>query len=552
MRILPANGFWQRLSVKLILSLTVIVILVATTSGLYQAQTQRKRLLDTMIQGADQLSKGITSATWHAMLVDRRLAAYEIMSKIAEQQGINRIRMFNREGRVMYSTRGDEDTGSVNMTSEVCLPCHAGSKPTADLTIRSRTRIVNEANGRRTLSMVTPIYNEPSCSQAACHAHPSSLRVVGVLDVSLRLDPVEQEEANVRNQIAVTILVQVVVTALFLIVFVRWFVGLPIGELIAGTKAVSAMELDRPIEIGHNSLELNALVDSFNRMRERLRAALDEVNQFTQHLETKVSQRTEQLKLAQQKLMHSDRLASLGQLSASVAHEINNPVAGILNLSMLMQRIMKNGTIPPGREDEFKKYLSQVVAETARVGRIVSDLLAFSRRSKPQHVPVELNKLIERTVSLIDHKLRLGDVTMQLELQQDLSMLMGDPSQLQQVVLNLVLNAAEATGKGGGLVKVTTRNTPDGRSVEMEVADNGEGIQPENLNLIFDPFFTTKPEGKGVGLGLAVIYGIVQAHDGDVDVFSTPGAGSRFVVTLPLAGSNHHAARQDQPAGVSS
>lgn len=540
------------MSVKLIFSITLIVILVASTYGFYHIQTQRKRLLDTMIQGADQLSKGITSATWHAMLVDRRSAAYEIMSKIAEQQGINRIRMFNREGRVMYSTRGQEDYVPANKTAEVCLPCHAGSKRAAGLTIHSRTRIVAEPGGRRTLSMVTPIYNERACSQAACHAHPASVKVLGVLDVSLLLDPVEQEEANIRDQIAVTILVEVIVMALFLIFFVRRFVVRPIGELIVGTKAVSAMELDHTIEVRHRSVELDALVDSFNRMKERLRAALDEVNQFTQQLETKVAQRTEQLKLAQQKLMQGDRLASLGQLSASVAHEINNPVAGILNLSMLMQRITKGGTIPAGREEEFRKYLSQVVSETARVGRIVSDLLAFSRRSKPQHVPVELNKLVERTLSLIQHKLRLADVTAELRLQPDLPPLMGDPSQLQQVILNLLLNAADATGKSGGSIRVVTRMATDGGSVEMEVADKGEGILPENMNRIFDPFFTTKSERKGVGLGLAVLYGIVQAHDGDVEVFSAPGAGSRFVVKLPLAGGVHGNGSETLPAPMTS
>lgn len=540
------------MSVKLIVSITVIVTLVAGSYGAYHIQTQRKRLLDTMIQGADQLSKGITSATWHAMLADRRSAAYETMSKIAEQQGINRIRMFNREGRVMFSTRGEEDHGAANMTSEVCLPCHAGPKPTSNLTIRSRTRIVTENGGRRVLSMVTPIYNERSCSQAACHAHPNTVKVLGVLDLSLLLDPVEQEEANIRNQIAVTIIVEVVVIALFLVFFVRRFVVTPIDELIVGTKAVSNMELDHPLEVRDRSLELDALIDSFNRMKERLRAALDEVNQFTQQLETKVSQRSEQLKLAQQKLMQGDRLASLGQLAASVAHEINNPVAGILNLSMLMQRITKGGTIPAGREEEFKKYLSQVVSETARVGRIVSDLLAFSRRSKPQHVPVELNRIVERTLSLIQHKLRLADITTALELQPDLPPLMGDPSQLQQVVLNLLLNAAEATGKSGGTIRMVTRMAKDGGNIEMEVADNGEGILPENLNRIFDPFFTTKPEGKGVGLGLAVLYGIVQAHDGDVEVFSTPGSGTRFVVKLPLAGSAQATWSEAQPAGTPS
>lgn len=535
---MPEGGvrsLWRRLSFKLILSLTVIVILVSSAYAFYHIQTQRQQILNTMILGADQLSKGITSATWHAMLADNRAAAYEIMHKIAEQQGVDRIRIFNREGRVMYSTNAAEIDRLESKTAAACAPCHGPGAVKQSLTIRTRVRIVDAPKEHRVLTMVTPIHNEPACSNAACHAHPASQTVLGVLDVSLKLDPVIQEEANVRRQIALSIAVQIAVIALFLVVFVRQFVVLPIRELIAGTKAVSAMNLDRPITIRHRSLEMDALVDSFNLMRDRLGAANDEVGRFTQELEDKVTRRTEQLRLAQHKLMQTDRLASLGQLSASVAHEINNPVAGILNLSMLMQRIVNDDGIPKGREPEFRKYLGQVVSETSRVGRIVSDLLSFSRRSKPQRGPADLNALIQRTLSLVDHKLKLANIALESRLDPNLPHLPCDASQMQQVILNLVMNAAEATAnRQDGRIVVETRLGADGQTMELLIQDNGEGMTPEVVKRIFDPFFTTKPDGKGVGLGLAVLYGIVQAHDGDVEVTSAPGQGSTFVVSLPL------------------
>jgi two-component system NtrC family sensor kinase len=179
--------------------------------------------------------------------------------------------------------------------------------------------------------------------------------------------------------------------------------------------------------------------------------------------------------------------------------------------------------------------MSRISTETARVGRIVSDLLAFSRRSKPQRTNADLNKLVRSTVSLVGHKLKLSDTQVELALADDLPLVSCDPSQMQQVILNLVLNGAEAClAKRNGLVRVTTR-AARGSTVELLVTDNGEGIAPENLGKIFDPFFTTKPEGKGVGLGLAVLYGIVQAHDGEIDVKSKVGGGTTFVVSLPLA-----------------
>jgi two-component system, NtrC family, sensor kinase len=207
----------------------------------------------------------------------------------------------------------------------------------------------------------------------------------------------------------------------------------------------------------------------------------------------------------------------------------------VLNLSMLMQRLLTDDGIPPGRLQDFRKYLSQVVNETTRVGRIVSDLLAFSRRSKPQRVQTNLNKIVTTTLSLISHKLKLMNVECQMELQPDLPAVPCDPSQIQQVVLNLLLNGAEATqSRNERRVSIRTAVDHDIPAVALWVTDSGDGIAQGNLAKIFDPFFTTKPEGKGVGLGLAVSYGIIEAHGGDIEVKSRPGEGATFKLTLPL------------------
>src|SRR5664280_658514 len=455
----------RRLARKLMLSITVIVIIVAAVSGLVNVTTEEQQLLNTMIVGADQLSKGITSATWHAMLDDHREAAYQVMQTIALKQGIDRIRMFNRAGQVMFSTNPEDQASATETLPESNHP-----------DLPSRVRIFRGANGRRRLAMATPIYNEPSCSQAQCHAHPVGMKVLGVLDLRLNLENVDHEVASMKFRVLLVTAVEVTLISLFIIYFTPRFLSRPIDKLIEGTKAVSQMELDKPLDIVGSSEELDELARSFDVMRDRLRTALVEINQFTQNLETKVEERTQQLKAAQKKLLHSDRLASLGQLSASVAHEINNPISGVLNLSMLMQRMLKDDGVPPGRLEEFRKYLTQVTNETARVGRIVSDLLAFSRRGKPQRAAADLNRIVRATLSL-------------------------------------ALNAAEATHGGSDRrVSVSTSRGPG--MVALAVSDNGEGIPPENLGKIFDPFFTTKSDGKGVGLGLAGSFGIIEAHGG--------------------------------------
>jgi two-component system NtrC family sensor kinase len=506
----------RRLGRKLMLSITVIVIIVAAVSGLVNIKTEENQLLNTMVLGADQLSKGITSATWHAMLDDNRQAAYEVMQTIAAKQGIDRIRMFNSAGQAMFSTRPDDPRGAP-----------------ARLEANQNLRITEGAVGHRLLEMRTPIFNEPSCSQAACHAHPKTTKVLGMLDLQLSLETVDQEVANMKYRVLLVTGVEITLISLFIIFFTRRFLERPIDRLIVGIKAVSQMNLEKPIGVEHSSQEIDELARSFDVMRERLRLAVAELNQFTQNLEIKVEERTRQLQAAQKKLLHTDRLASLGTLSASVAHEINNPISGVLNLSMLLQRMLKTDGVPPERLEEFRKYLTQITNETARVGRIVSDLLAFSRRSKPQRAPADLNKVVRTTLSLVQHKMKLSNVEVTTALGEEVPNIQCDSSQVQQVVLNLLLNAAEATqSKAERRVAVSTAAEQD--TVLLTVSDNGEGISPENQAKIFDPFFTTKSEGKGVGLGLAVSYGIVQAHGGEIEVKSKVGEGTTFTISLPV------------------
>ena len=319
----------RRLDFKLIFSLTILIVAISCISGYLNFRMQKDRLVEAMILGADQLSRSITSATWHAMLDDDRKAAYEMMRVIADKQGVDRIRMFNREGRLVFSTDAQEQP-SLDQSFQrrlYELPwCDAGPDQAGQSI--SRVRYATSPDGIKTLNIVTPIHNEPSCSNASCHAHLATTKVLGVLDVALRLDPVQQQTRAATVQTILSTVVAVIIGAAFVILFTRRFVATPIREVIQGTKALSAMQLDRPIQIRRRSQELDELVDSINRMRERLKIAVDDLNEMQQTLESKVVERTEQLRAAHRKLLQADRLASLGQLAASVAHEINNPISG--------------------------------------------------------------------------------------------------------------------------------------------------------------------------------------------------------------------------------
>jgi two-component system NtrC family sensor kinase len=514
---------------RLILTLTALVAVVEGIFASINIHREERALLESMVRGADQLSHAITNATWHAMLADRRDDAYQVITAIGQQPGIESIRIFNKEGLVTYST-DPHAARQVDKNAEACFLCHEREQPLVRLDAPNRARIYRGSDGKRRMGMVTPVYNEPACSQAACHAHPAEKTVLGVIDVSMGLGPVEAVVDEMKwNGILIT-LTQFLVIGVLIVFLTRRFVGVPLHKLMRGAEAIGAMDLGERIDI-RSPEELRRVGESFNDMAARLQAAMAQLDDFTRELERKVEERSRQLGVAQRKLIQSDRLASLGQLSASVAHEINNPLSGVLNLSMLLQRILREDGIPPERIAEFRGYLQDIAAETTRVGRIVTDLLAFSRRSGPQRAPRDLDQMVRHTISLLDHKLQLGNVRAELELAPGMPAVPCDGGQIQQVLVNLVMNAAEAMPEGG---RLWLRTRVEGDDAVIEVEDEGSGIPEAILPRIFDPFFTTKGEGKGVGLGLAVVYGIVDSHGGAIDVCSGAGSGTRFTVRLPL------------------
>jgi two-component system NtrC family sensor kinase len=386
------------------------------------------------------------------------------------------------------------------------------------------------------MSIVTPIPNEPGCSTAACHARDGERRVLGVLDLTLDLGRVDRELADLRQRSLVITLVTVAVIAAFLFFVIRRLLDRPVRALVEGTKAVAHLDLDQAIEVG-SSTELGTLATSFNVMQDRLREARARNEEFLQQLEQKVEDRSRELAATQEKLVQSDRLASLGQLAASVAHEVNNPISAVLNLSVFLQRILKEDGIPPDRLPDFRRHLRQISDETARAGRIVTDLLTFSRRSSPRRSPADLNAVVNDALSLVGHRMELAGIQVATDLAQDLPLVPCDRGHIQQVLINLALNAVEAL-QGKGRIQIRTRADPARREAVLEVEDDGPGIPKEMIHRIFDPFFSTKLGEKGVGLGLSVAYGIVEAHGGRLTVRSTVGRGTTFAVRLPLDGAN--------------
>jgi signal transduction histidine kinase len=263
----------------------------------------------------------------------------------------------------------------------------------------------------------------------------------------------------------------------------------------------------------------------------RLLAALEDHNR---RLEETVAERTQALVQATQRLALADRLAAIGQLAGGVAHEINNPLSGILAFAQLLLRDLQAGTLDPGEELEF---LGEIEAAALRCKKIVEHLLRFSRQAQRDEVrPLSLNVLVEEAVPLIEHQYAVRGVRLRCTLDPALPEVSGSGARLQQVLLTLLSNAFDATllqkgGGGGGQIEVTTRALPG--AAQLIVRDEGPGIDADSRPRLFSPFFSTKPEGRGAGLGLAVSYGIVTEHRGTIEARDAAAGGAEFTVTLP-------------------
>jgi signal transduction histidine kinase len=281
----------------------------------------------------------------------------------------------------------------------------------------------------------------------------------------------------------------------------------PVERLSGATRTIAQGRFDIKVNVDSRD-EIGTLAASFNQMAAQL------------------SDREKALRDAQVKLTQSEKLAALGQLGAGIAHEVKNPLAGILGCAQLSLRGAEDGT-------PLKKNLLLIEKETKRCKTIIENLLKFARRETSVLEPTDINRVVEDAVAIALHQLELQQIKTRMDLDRALPVVLASANQIQQVLMNLMLNAQHAMEGRPGSISLTTRQR-DPEWIEIRVSDTGPGISAENMKKLFEPFFTTKPVGKGTGLGLSVSYGIIKAHGGEIRAESEPGKGATFIITLPL------------------
>ena len=609
---------------KLTTAVDITVVLIISVFAYVNIRSHNNNLLAEVERHAIQISQTVKSSTEYDMLVNEHDRIHETIRRLGQQESIERIRIMNKVGVITYSSDPSEIGKAVDMGTESCVRCHYVNPPLERLEMKARTRVFRRPNDNSgALGVITPIYNQPSCWTADCHAHPQSRTVLGVFDVIMPLAAVDADMRRGRIEIVIFAATAVVMLSLIIGVFVRRWVSVPVAQLVGATQRVAGGDLSQTIDETRRD-EIGMLARSFNQM-------------------------THKLSEARLQLVQSDKMASLGRLAAGVAHEINNPLTGVLTYSSLM--------LKRARSREEQEDLKVIVRETIRCRDIVKSLLDFARQSVSRKRASDINEVITRAISVVARQLSLNRIVVEQDLQPNLTHPIIDANQMEQVLVNLVVNAADAIGAQGG--KITLRSSAislspvgilqikqavcpkrhnlidnevrfdgkpsirikarcegkegfvhidpvygksgnrhgfsfdlrgkvefvcpecssslviEGRTcprcsapvltfeappkglveicsrsgcswqrwedvdasgnreyIEFQVRDTGCGISAEDLLKIYEPFHSTKG-AKGTGLGLAVVWGIIDSHNGSIQVESEVGKGTTFTVRIP-------------------
>ena len=615
---------FNKIGTRLILAVSLTVIIIIGVFAYFNIQTHSKNLISEVERHTNQLSETIKNTMQFDMLQNHREHITRIINTVGDEECIKNVRLLNKRGEIIYSTDKSEIGSIVNEKSEGCSACHLGDEPREQLPIKERSRIFQiHPDSSQMLGIINPIYNQQSCWDADCHAHMKGQTVLGVLDLTVCLKEVEKLTNQSKMDVALFALIAILTIAIILRILVKILIQRPVRDLVKATNYVAVGNLSHKIEYTRKD-EIGQLADSFDNMTLKL-------------AETRMQ------------LFQSDKMASIGRLAAGVAHEINNPLTGVLTYSSFLLKRVKNNP-------EMKADLEVIVRETKRSREIVKGLLDFSRQSTPKKGKVEISEIMDNAIAVISNQLKINHIVVEKKCGKNIPSITADANQIQQVFLNLLINAIDAIGKKGGKIEVSTEevslspygliqirnatcskghslvdeehkingmpsiklkaksesnegfvhldpiygrhqdhygiqfndneivhlycpqcgislvdekrvgpncgaptyslivpgqgaiegctkfnctwqkwdavdNAGDIKFVEIKISDTGSGIDDKYLSKIFDPFYSTKGQ-QGTGLGLSVIWGIVNNHKGKIIVDSALDEGTTFTIHL--------------------
>ncbi len=492
----------------------------------------------TISQNGDNISSIIEGSLYYSMLENDKAMLQRTLDVISNMSGIDEVNLYDDHDQLAFSSVHREENSHSNPN---CISCHhdlASRFSTAEKSYRvvgdvPECGIHQQVQGIRHLLIRQPILNEPSCYTAECHAHDEADKVLGSMLVTMPLEDLDTFSVQSSRDFMLLAMLIIILLVTFLVVFTRKRIKDPLNSIVKASEAVSSGDGNIRLEIKPDLLDDMRLVSvAFNNMLDNIDAATNELQNWSQQLEYKVQKKSEELSAAHNELIHVERIASLGKLSSSVAHEINNPLSGILIYNKLIYKQLNSSEFDHPKKESILKNLKLIESETKRCGDIVRGLLDFSRKEREDFEPVHIHKLLEETYRLMTHSIKIADISFSTDFRAVNDRVICSPNQVKQACVALLVNASEAVQEQGEIV-IGTSN-PDEEHISIVVADNGSGISPVDLPHIFEPFFSTKHDTSGIGLGLSIVHGIVENHKGRIDVKSEPGQGTTITIVLSL------------------
>jgi len=530
--------FGRSIYARVVLIISILSVFLFVSFGIIFRSVYEQYLNTVILQSGNNVGSLVEGALYHSMLENDKSALQSTLDVIHTLPGIEDVSMYDNNDSLIYSSFPLDTSNTFNAN---CIACHTdigtmfprNEKSYKIITAKSECKMNNRPVGQRQLMIRSPILNSKSCYESNCHAHTMKDKVLGSLVIKV---PLKDFDAAVNKSSVEFYLLAIFTTILlasFLIMFTRREIKRPLNELIRASIAVANGDKSTRVGINPNQLDDMRMVSvAFNDMLDNLQTATTELENWSQQLEYKVQKKSEELGTAQSELIHIERLASLGKLSSSVAHEINNPLSGILVYTKLVHKLLSNPDLTADKKEVMLKHLKMIEAETKRCGDIVKGLLDFSKKDQEDFEPKHLHEILNETYSLMSHPVKIANISFVTSFGAKSDLIFCSPNQIKQACVAILVNATEAVTENGEIV-VKTSN-PDQDTIKLDISDNGIGISAEDIPHIFEPFFSTKQQVRGIGLGLPIVHGIIQSHKGKIQVKSEPGNGTTISIILPI------------------
>lgn len=522
--------------VVIIIALSLLFLFISF--GVIFRSVNEEYMKSVIHQNGNNIGFLVEGALYRSMLENDRTSLQGTLDGINRLSGIEDVNLYDHNDDLVYSSI-IEDT--LQHSDPNCKSCHENfslmfsrdKKSYKIIDVGSECSMNHNNSENRYLVIKSPILNSRSCYESSCHAHPRDMKVLGSLVIKMPLKELDQAITKSSTDYFLMATLLTALLVLFLLFFTKKQIKEPLNALINASISVAKGDNSTRLEMPKNQLsDMRMVSKAFNDMLDNLQAATIELQNWSQQLEYKVQKKSEELGQAQNELINIEKIASLGKLSLSVAHEINNPLSGILIYTKLIQKQLSNQDIDPVKKDSMLKHLRLIESETKRCGDIVKGLLDFSRKDQEGFEPKQAKEILIEIVDLMNHQMKINNIYFLTDFSAVKDLILCSPNQIKQACVAILVNAVEAVSQNGEIVFRTLN--PDNEHLRIEISDNGIGINEADLPHIFEPFFTTKENASGIGLGLSIVHGIIQNHKGKINVISGRNKGTTIEITLPL------------------